>query len=511
MTQDATVDYRNPMLAVENDVGPTFQGLSVAAWLKIAIVSALMIATFRFNLLRLWLKTNPFSGEPNWRHAICVPLIGFYYLFVHRDELLETKAYTAWSGLGILIFGILLFVYGIYPGQNDFVKDFGMVVALFGVVALLCGWRVMKIAWFPIVFLICAIPWPELVYSYIASPLQRLAASVAVGVLRALNVTAFNAGTKIIINAKGNAWRTLNVAEACAGLRSLMTFISVAAAIAFLSARPLWQKIIVTFMAIPIAIFCNVMRVSGQGILDHYWSQELSEGFAHQFVGIVMLVPGFFMILFVGWLLDVVFIEVVDERELRRNRAPIKPATKPMEAIPAKTTSLPTTSTARPPQTPAPKPAAALVSKLVAVPPKAVPASKLAVPTPTNQLSKTTAPAVAAVSVATPKPAALPPTGPTIAAKPVLKAPALKPPSPVVAGIPATAAIPVKRPAAIVPPTTGPKPQSPGTPSIKPSATPVAPVRMVATAKPAIAPVASATVSKPFVSAPTTPETPEAK
>lgn len=509
MTQDATVDYRNPMHAVENDVGPTFQGLSVAAWLKIAIVSALMIATFRFNLLRLWLKTNPFNGEPNWRHAICVPLIGFYYLFVHRDELLETKAYTAWSGLGILIFGILLFVYGIYPGQIDFVKDFGMVVALFGVVALLCGWRVMRIAWFPIVFLICAIPWPELVYSYIASPLQRLAASVAVGVLRALNVTAFNAGTKIIINAKGNVWRTLNVAEACAGLRSLMTFISVAAAIAFLSARPLWQKIIVTFMAIPIAIFCNVMRVSGQGVLDHYWSQELSEGFAHQFVGIVMLVPGFFMILFVGWLLDVVFIEVVDERELRKNRAPIKPATKPMEAIPAKlarlenlpkpaisaptaevgitgtttsisqplakTTSLSTTSTARPSQTPAPKPPAALVSKPVAVPPKAVPASKRAVPTPSNQLSKTTAPAVAA------------------------------------AGVPATAAIPVKRPAAIVPPTTGPKPQSPGTPSTMPSATPVAPVRMVATAKPAIAPVATATVSKPFVSAPTTPETPEAK
>ncbi len=545
MTQDATVDYRNPMHAVENDVEPTFQGLSVAAWLKIAIVSALMIATFRFNLLRLWLKTNPFSGEPNWRHAICVPLIGFYYLFVHRDELLETKAYTAWSGLGILIFGILLFAYGIYPGQNDFVKDFGMVVALFGVVALLCGWRVMKIAWFPIVFLICAIPWPELVYSYIASPLQRLAASVAVGVLRALNVTAFNAGTKIIINAKGNVWRTLNVAEACAGLRSLMTFISVAAAIAFLSARPLWQKIIVTFMAIPIAIFCNVMRVSGQGILDHYWSQELSEGFAHQFVGIVMLVPGFFMILFVGWLLDVVFIEVVDERELRKNRAPIKPATKPMEAIPAKmarlenlpkpaisastaevgitgtttsilqplakTTSLPTTATARPTLTPAPKPPAALVSRPVAPPLKAVPASKLAVPTPSNQLPKTTSPAVAAVSVATPKPVALPPNGPAIAAKPVLKSPAVKPPSPAAAGAPVTAAIPVKRPAAIVPPTTGPKPQSPGTPSIKPSATSVAPVRLAATAKPAIAPVASATVSKPFVSAPTTPETPEVK
>src|SRR5437016_4305969 len=78
-------------------------------------------------------------------------------------------------------------------------KDLGMAITLFGVVALLCGWRVMRLAWFPIVFLICAFPWPELVYSYIASPLQRLAASVAVGTLRFTGVTAMNAGTKIII------------------------------------------------------------------------------------------------------------------------------------------------------------------------------------------------------------------------------------------------------------------------------------------------------------------------
>jgi exosortase len=107
--------------------------------------------------------------------------------------------------------------------------------------------------------------------------------------------------------------RTLQVAEACAGLRSLMTFISVGAAVAFLSNRPLWQKIIITLSAIPIAIFCNVMRVTGQGLLDHYWSHEVSEGFAHQFVGLVMLVPAFFLILLVGWLLDQLFVEEVDE------------------------------------------------------------------------------------------------------------------------------------------------------------------------------------------------------
>jgi exosortase len=133
--------------------------------------------------------------------------------------------------------------------------------------------------------------------------------------LQVTGVDAMRSGTKIIMgNAMaGQEVRTLNVAEACAGLRSLMTFISVAAAVAFLSSRPLWQKLIITISAVPIAIFCNVMRVSGQGLLDHYVSKEISEGFAHQFVGLAMLIPAFFLILLVGWALDKMFVEEVSE------------------------------------------------------------------------------------------------------------------------------------------------------------------------------------------------------
>jgi exosortase/archaeosortase family protein len=183
----------------------------------------------------------------------------------------------------------------------------------------------MKIAWFPIVFLVCAIPWPGLVYSWIAGPLQTLAARAAVVVLRFTGVEIIRSGTKMLMMVPNAATgqdelRILNVAEACAGLRSLMTFITVATAVAFLSARPLWQKIVITASAIPIAIFCNVMRVTGQGLLDRYWSQELAEGFAHQFVGLVMMIPAFLLILLVCWLLDHLFVDEVDEAERQRLR-----------------------------------------------------------------------------------------------------------------------------------------------------------------------------------------------
>lgn len=518
MTQEATLDYRNHSVALDAETEGVFFGLSTMAWVKIAIVTVLMVATFRFNLVRLWLKTNPFYGQPNWRHSVLVPLIGLYYLFVHRDELLATKTYTAWSGLGILIAGILLFAYGIYPGQNDFIKDIGMVVALFGVVTLLCGWGVMKIAWFPIVFLVCAIPWPELVYSYVASPLQRLAATVAVLMLKTGGVDAFHNGTKIVINGKNNVWRTLNVAEACAGLRSLMTFISVAAAVAFLSIRPMWQKIIVTVMAIPIAVFCNVMRVSGQGFLDRT-NHEWSEGFAHQFAGVAMLIPGFFFILFVGWLLDQVFIEVVDDREVRRKKAALVKPSKPVEwtlpgsalvesqagaavatdsepVVVAKTTVAAPVASVKAPVSAAaastattPKPAgspsdaqakpAAKAGRLAAVP---------AVKAPVKTAGSPAAPAPAGLKP-TAKPAAAPPVAPKIAQ-------AAKPAAPVARAATAAKApgVKVASPAAGVPAPAVPKPAI--KPVVKPTAAPAvgmtaAPAIKAPAAKPPVAPGAT--------------------
>lgn len=349
-------------------------GVPVFTWLMAGLLGALFVATYWTNLRRLWWKTNPFNGVDEWAHAVFVPIVGIMYLFLHLDELLKTPVkpllgitftkkrfisagataiagaacYFAgpmigsligemgggiiqfggiglmvlagmvvvldW-GIGTLLLGLAISVYGISPGKNDFLKDVGMVVALFGAVLTIGGWGIMRIAWFPIAFLLCALPWPGLFYSYVATPMQLLAAHVGVGVMQVCGVEAVTEGTKMIITDANGVERPLNVAEACAGLKSLMTFVSLGAAIAFLSSKPLWQKLIITFSAVPIAIACNVMRVSGQGLLDRYVSHEWSTGFAHQFAGIVMLIPGFIMIMGVAWLLDILFIEEVDESE----------------------------------------------------------------------------------------------------------------------------------------------------------------------------------------------------
>jgi exosortase len=417
----------------------SYYGLSSDAWTRIGVLALLMVGLFWPNLRRLWLKTNPVTGEANWGHAFFIPLIGLYYLYLNRDGLLKARVTTAYEGLLILIAGLFIFAYGIWPGQNDFIKDFAMVVTLFGLVTFMCGWDVMKIAWFPIVFLVCAIPWPGLVYSWVALPLQQIAAAAAIKVLNILGVESYREGTKLII-VNGLKVRVLNVAEACAGLKSLMTFISVGAAVGFLSSRATWQKILITLSAIPIAIFCNMMRVTGQGIIDHYWSEKLSEGFAHQFVGMVMLIPAFFLILLVAWILDNIFIEEADKRalpapgsrstliELPRTAGPKGP---PAPAVAA------TAQIARP-QTPKPQPAkpqpgtapittSVITQAPITNAPKAAPVAKTA-PAPAPQVKPAPitqpAPAMAPAAKTAPAPAAKPATAPAPAAKPAAPAPA---------------------------------------------------------------------------------------
>ena len=170
----AMLNYSSASAAFADVDDPIVAGLRRSAWVKIGLVAFLFVGVFWPNLSRIWNKVNPIYGDPNWQHGIFVPLISLYFLYVNREELLKTPARASWVGLGVLIAGLLLSMYSVWPLQNDFVWDFGMVLTLFGVVLLTCGWQVMKIAWFPIAFLVCAMPWPGLFYSEIAWPLQTV-------------------------------------------------------------------------------------------------------------------------------------------------------------------------------------------------------------------------------------------------------------------------------------------------------------------------------------------------
>jgi exosortase len=277
-------------------------------------------AMFRINFLRLWQWTNPMSGDPNWGHSIFIPLVSLAYLYIHFDRVKQTPARPAKMGLLVLFAGLAMFTYGLgmssgFAQFSAYVQDLGMLTTLFGCVLAVFGWEMLGVTLFPLAYLICALPWPPYVHDLLTIPLQKIAATASVAILQTTGLNVEQAGNTIHILSAHGGERVLNVAEACSGMRSLITFIAVGLAVAFLSARPMWQKIVVSISAVPIAVACNISRIAGQGLLDSYVSRSLSEGFAHQMVGIALLVPGFLLFLLVGWVLDRVFIGSGAEKE----------------------------------------------------------------------------------------------------------------------------------------------------------------------------------------------------
>src|SRR3954453_17115969 len=98
-------------------------GLSPEALVKIAILAPLFAAVYWIVLRWLWDKTNPIWGEANWGHAICIPFVGLYFLFINREDLMKepvepllagnfankARLYPAFAMLG---FGALLALIG---------------------------------------------------------------------------------------------------------------------------------------------------------------------------------------------------------------------------------------------------------------------------------------------------------------------------------------------------------------------------------------------------------------
>jgi exosortase len=172
-------------------------------------------------------------------------------------------------------------------------------MVLGGLVLLILGRRPLWILSFPIGFLIFMIPLPDLVVNTIAFPLQLFAAKTASFCLFSLGIPVLREGNLIIL-----ASTTLEVAEACSGLRSLLALLALGTVYGYFSQDIIWKRWVLVFLSVPIAIAANAVRVSGTGILAHYFGAEAAEGFYHTFEGWIVFVVAFVLLFFCGTILN---------------------------------------------------------------------------------------------------------------------------------------------------------------------------------------------------------------
>ncbi len=242
-------------------------------------------------------------GSPDWSHAFLVPVISAYLLWQSRAEFERSPRMTFWPGVVPLLLSVWCYVFFTVGVPNHLGQGLALILCVFGLSLLLLGPAAMRSLFLPIAYLGFAITLPEMVMIKMTFPLQLFAAEGGYVLLRMLGVQADLTGNIInITNPATLKTSPMSVAEACSGMRMLIAFVALGAAVALVATRMWWKRISLILLAVPVALFLNVVRVAVLGFLT-LWDAQLSQGEAHTFIGTLLLIPGFLLYMAVVWTL----------------------------------------------------------------------------------------------------------------------------------------------------------------------------------------------------------------
>jgi exosortase len=276
--------------------------------------------------------------DENYSHGLLIPFVIGYILWLERKRFAAAQARPAvWVGtIGVTV-SLLALLAGT-AGAELFVQRISLVVMLASVAIFFWGFQLLRLIFVPLSLLVLAIPIPQIVFNKIAFPLQLFASRCAVGAMSLLNIPVLRQGNVIELMPLGaSTSKKLAVVEACSGIRSLMTLVTLAVIYAYLT-KPkggptnfnlssssddistqtqdklkfvghfksfaLWRSLILVIAAVPIAILTNALRVSGTGVLAHYYGTRVADGFFHSFSGWVIYIVAALLLFATGWVMN---------------------------------------------------------------------------------------------------------------------------------------------------------------------------------------------------------------
>ena len=312
MTDNSTLvnGTQLPADAAERDL--SWRALGVHSYVKIAIIAGLFYWLFRDeinSIVHQWLT------DASWSHGFLIPLFSLYFINQHKEHILaaavnrEIKA--SYIGLVFLVCGIIFYPLNIIHFQYGYFRPLGMIATLGAVVLFLGGWRLIRYTWLPIVYLIFAVPLPQRYYFIITMPMRKIATSISTVLLNLVEgLEATANGVIIDVFYHGEKLEpSLNVAEACSGMRLLMAFLALGVAMAYLHYRPIWQRLALLASTIPIAIFCNIVRVTVTGFIYILGDPKYAQGIWHDGLGMMMLFLAFGLYGFLAWFMSSLFVD----------------------------------------------------------------------------------------------------------------------------------------------------------------------------------------------------------
>lgn len=271
-----------------------------------AILAGAFVAVFFAVFEYLWFY---WTTSPDWSHGPIIPLFSAYLVYSRWDRIRACPIRHTWVGLVLMVLAILLYNYSLWGLVIGYIRPTAMMLCLVGIVIYLCGLPVMRYAWVPIVYLFFAIPLPKGVYFAITDPMRQMAATVSTALLALHPELDIERVGSTIEYFYGGTSGTLGVADACSGMRSTMTLCALGVAVAFVSERPWWHRLLMVASCVPIAIFSNFVRVTTTCVLHIFVDPRYATGTYHTALGLITLLLAFAMFSALGWVLNALFVE----------------------------------------------------------------------------------------------------------------------------------------------------------------------------------------------------------
>ena len=286
----------NPLAQTAPAPVTTKSPAALSVW-PLAILGLLLLGLYGSTLVHLVLQ---WWRNPNFSHGFFVPLFSAFIVWQERDRFARLPVRPSWLGLPILAFAMCILVIG-QMGAELFLSRFSLLLALAGLIVLYLGWAFFKAALFPWAFLILMIPIPAVIFNQITFPLQMLASRFAAAVLPIFGVPILRDGN--IINLPSMA---LEVAEACSGIRSLMSLVTLAVIYGYLMEKRIWVRCLLVAVSVPIAVVANGVRIIGTGLLVQYWDPDKAEGYFHASWGWIIFVVSLVLLYGIHGLISVI-------------------------------------------------------------------------------------------------------------------------------------------------------------------------------------------------------------
>ena len=259
---------------------------NAALW-RLLVLIGLILWLYGAVLARL---AHQWWTDPNFSHGFFVPAFAFYLVWQKWDTVRTVPSAPSPWGLAVVLFSLCTLVLGIL-GAELFLSRVSLIMLLGGIVLFLHGWEMLRVLIFPLAILLLMVPIPSILLNQITFPLQILASKLSAWILPLLGVPVLREGNVINLPAM-----PLEVADACSGIRSLLSLACLSIMYGYLLEKRTSIRIILALASIPIAVAANALRIVGTGLLVQYWDPDKAEGFFHAFSGWLIFVVSVLML-----------------------------------------------------------------------------------------------------------------------------------------------------------------------------------------------------------------------